>query len=93
MTPFWIVNAALWTALFFYMLPGAWAAASGRHTRHGDPMRLATASTAVMMAGFSYRWLLLPTSELAWQALYVLSAALAIYIFRLARAYGRGPEL
>lgn len=93
MTPFWIANAVLWSFLFCYMAPGAWAAASGRNTRHGDPMRLAVAATAILQAGFSFRWLIGPSNEASWKALYVLSAALAIYIAYLARAYGRGPRL
>lgn len=93
MTPFWIINAALWTALFFYVLPGAWAAATNRGVRRNDPVRLSMALSAVMMAGFSYRWLLFPDSQIAWQALYLLSAAIAIYKAIIANAYGRGPRI
>lgn len=93
MTPFWILNALVWTALFFYVLPGAWAATTRRGLHRKDPIHLSVASTAILMGGFSYRWLLAPESELLWQSLYVLSSALALYMAMIVRSYGRGEKL
>jgi hypothetical protein len=93
MTPFWIVNSILYGALFFSALPGAWAAVTGRETRLGDPVRLFILSVAVMMAGFSLRWLVAPANEPAWQALYLLSAVNAVYGFIILCSYGRGPHV
>jgi hypothetical protein len=93
MTFLWLLTLVSWTAVIVYMAPAAWAASFGRNPRRGDPMRLACFSTAVMMAGFSLRWLLAPTNVLLWQILYVLSSVDAVYILMLARAYGRGGRI
>jgi hypothetical protein len=91
MTPFWIINAALWTLLLIYVFPGAWAAGTGKRRRREDSTYLAVSGTAVMMAGFSYRWLLAPNDPVSWKMLYILSAGLCVFKFLLLRAYGRGP--
>ncbi len=88
-----IINVAVWAAVLIYMVPGAWAASFGKHTRRGDPMRLSVLVTAVLFLGFNLRWLLAPENDVLWQALLVLSAADGIYIAWLAKAYGRGGKL
>lgn len=93
MTALRILNLVVWGALALYMLPGAWTAARGSLTRHGDPMRLAVFATSLVMMGFTLRWLLAPDSEALWRLLYVLAIADAGYIGFLARAYGRGPRV
>lgn len=87
-----IINIAVWGIMLAYMLPGAWSATTAR-ARYGDPMRLACALTAVVMLGFNLRALLAPEDELLWKTLLVLSAALALFILKLGRTYGRGPRL
>lgn len=93
MTALRILNCIVWAAVFIYMAGGAWSAASGRDLRRGDPMRLACCATAFVMIGFNVRWLFAADNMLLWRALYVLSAALAVYIIVLGRAYGRGPRV
>lgn len=93
MTLLRILNVVVWAAMLIYMLPGAWAAVRGVGVRRGDPMRLACALTAVVMLGHIVRWLVAPGDELTFKALYVLGAALAVYILALAHAYGRGPRV
>jgi hypothetical protein len=92
MTALRILNVLAWGALALYMLPGAWSAAKGTMTRHGDPMRLSVLATALIMVGFTLRWLLAPGSDALWRMLYLLSIADAAYIAYLARAYGRGER-
>lgn len=92
MPALWLLNTFAWGIVLVYMLPGAWNAAFGGPRLH-DPWRLVCFSTALMMAGFSVRWLLAPDNMLLWQALYVLSAADAAYVVVVARAYGRGPSV
>ena len=91
MMPLWIINVVVWLLLLIYVTPSAWAA-TRIHARHGDPMRLAVFATALMMMGFSLRWLLAPDSILLWQLLYILAAADAVFIGILCRVYGRGPR-
>jgi hypothetical protein len=93
MTVLWIINAVVWSALFLFVLPGAWSAAKGTAPRYGDPIRLAVLATALMMDGFALRWLFAPQSQFLWQILYLLSAIDAIYIAILCHAYGRGPQV
>lgn len=93
MTFFWWLNSGLWGALFAYTVRGAWRAAWGRTSYRNDPIYLAAATTSLMMAGFSLRWLIAPDNLWAWQMLYGLSAANALYIAALVRAYGRGPNV
>jgi hypothetical protein len=93
MTALRILNVAVWLSLALYMVPGAWTAARGLSTRHGDPMRLSVLVTALLMVGFYLRWLLAPESETLWQLLHVLSIFNAGYIAILARAYGRGARV
>ncbi|WP_324807240.1 hypothetical protein SH584_11545 [Sphingomonas sp. LY29] len=89
-----VLNVAIWLAVFIYMIPGAWAASFGRkHTRYGDPMRLAVQGVAFVMVGFNLRWLFAPNDQATWAGLYIMSAALGIYIAYLARVYGRGKKL
>ena len=91
MTFLWWLNTAVWGVVMLYMAKGAWSAAFGKSRRY-DPWRLVSFTTAFMMAGFSIRWLLVPDIIILWQLLYVLSAADAVYIIIVARAYGRGPS-
>lgn len=93
MTLLRILNVVVWGVMAAYMLPGAWSTVAGYAVRRGDPMRLACFATAIVMVGFSLRWLLAPDNILVWQALYGLSAAVGVYIMFLARAYGRGPRV
>jgi len=93
MTALRIVNLFVWVVMAIFMARGAWAAAMGRRVHRGDPMRLACFATAVVNAGFTLRWLIAPASEVVWQLLYVLSSAVAVYIVKLGRDYGRGPLL
>jgi hypothetical protein len=85
-----IVNVVVWCLVAIYMAPGAWSAIRGQAVRRGDPMRLASFVTAVLFAGFAARWLFIPGNVMFWQALYVLSVVDAIFVWRLARACGRG---
>lgn len=93
MTTLRIINIIIWLVVVVYCLPGAWAAASSRATRRGDPMRLACLATGFVMMGFNLRWLLAPENQTLWQALYVLAAADGLYVLSLARAYGRGARV
>jgi hypothetical protein len=88
-----ILNIVIWLSMMIYMAPGAWSAVTGKALRRGDPMRLACFATAFVIVGFNGRWLLAPDSEMIWQTLYALSAAVGVYIIRLAHAYGRGPRV
>lgn len=92
---FWlrVINVAVWGCLLVYMLPGAKSAVIGSETRRGDPMRLGVAFVCLVMLGGNLRWLLAPESEQALLALHVMSASVALYIARLAYAYGRGPRV
>lgn len=95
MTALRILNLIVWAMMLAYMLPGA-VAASTRHARYGDPMRLACALTAVVFIGFNAFWLatehsVAPSTTL--NLLLVLSAALALFILRLGLTYGRGGRL
>lgn len=92
MTLLRLINLLIWSVVLIYMARGAVAAVT-KHARYGDPMRLACALTAIVVLGFNLRWLLLPRDVLLWQALLVLSAALAGFILRLGMTYGRGPLL
>ncbi|MGV0964188.1 MAG: hypothetical protein ACOYBT_09890 [Polynucleobacter sp.] len=91
MTALRILSACAWGLLAVYMAKGAWAAARAKYTRHGDPMRLACFMTALLMIGFAVLGLVRPGDSLARAALYVLAVADAAFIWRLGRAYGRGP--
>lgn len=93
MTELRVLNVIVWAGVLIYMIPSAWPAVRGVDMRRGDPMRLACAATAFVMLGFVVRWLIAPQDMLSWAALYVLSAALGVYIVLLARAYGRGPRV
>lgn len=87
-----IINIVLWASMAAYMAPGAWSAAFGK-ARYGDPMRLACFATGVVFVGFNLRALLTPDNDLLWHALLTVSAALAIFIWKLGRTYGRGPRV
>lgn len=91
MTALRLLNLAVWVGLFLYMLPGAWAAARAIKARHGDPMRLAVAATALIIIGFTARSLWAPEHNGSLATLYVLCILDGLYIARLANAYGRGP--
>ncbi len=93
MTTLRLINLVLWLIVLGYMAPAAWNAAFGKQVRRGDPMRLGVFATAFVMIGFFARWLFAPDSIATWQALHVLCAACAIYIFFLARSYGRGDHV
>ena len=93
MTALRVVNVLIWGALLIYMLPGAYSAAFGKAVRRGDPMRMGVAATCLVMIAANLRWLLAPDNVSLWAAVYVLSAAVAIYIAFLAKAYGRGGRL
>lgn len=93
MTALRIINIIVWLAVVAYCLPGAWAAASSRGTRRGDPMRLACLATGFVIMGFNLRWLLAPDNVTLWKMLYALACADGIYILLLARAYGRGARV
>jgi hypothetical protein len=93
MTALRILNLIIWGGMMIYMAPGAWSAVSGKALRRGDPMRLACFATAFVIVGFNLRWLLLADNMMVWQALYVLSAGVGVYIVVLAHAYGRGPRV
>jgi hypothetical protein len=95
MTALRVINIIVWGVMLAYMLPGAWAA-TGRGARYGDPMRLACALTAILFIAFNGYWLVnaanAPTDPFM-TALLVLSAALAVFILKLGRTYGRGGLL
>lgn len=93
MTPFWLLNIAVWSAVLIYMASGAWSAVAGSATRRGDPMRLACFTTAFVILGFTIRWMVAPDSEAAWKVLNVLCAIDGLFIVALGRAYGRGPHV
>ena len=82
-----------WSAVVAFMASGAWASVTRRAVRRGDPMRLACFVTALLFIGYSLRALIAPASDWAWQALHLLSAADAVFIVALGRAYGRGPHV
>lgn len=86
-----VVNVLIWTLLLLYMIPGAKNAIWGTDTRRGDPMRLGVAFVCLVMIGGNLRWLFAPDDRSMWVALYVMSAAVGLYIAKLAKAYGRGP--
>lgn len=88
-----VLNVAVWTGLLLYMLPGAKSAITGRDIRRGDPMRLGVSFVCLVMIGGNLRFLLAPDSDGLWLALYVMSAAVGLYIARLGKAYGRGPRI
>ena len=95
MTALRVLNLIAWGVMLAYMLPGAWSAAGGK-ARYGDPMRLACALTAVVFLGFNGYWLVNADSsprDPFMAALLVLSAALAVFILKLGRTYGRGGLL
>lgn len=90
-----ILNLIAWGVMLAYMLPGAWSATGGR-ARYGDPMRLACALTAFVFIGFNSYWLANANSaprDPFMAALLVLSVALAVFILKLGRTYGRGGLL
>jgi hypothetical protein len=93
MTALRILNVVVYGMMAVYMFPGAWSAVFGRDVRRGDPMRLACFATAFVMLGFNLRWLFAPDSIWMWQALYLLSAGVGVYIIVLAHAYGRGGRV
>lgn len=88
-----IICSIGWGLLAVYMATGAATAAFGSRIRRGDPMRLAVFVTAIIICGFSLRHLLDPDNEALWALLYGLSAADAVFIWRLGVAYGRGPRV
>lgn len=90
-----LINIAVWGAMLVYMLPGAWSATTVR-ARYGDPMRLACALTGIVFLAFNGYWIVNAASAPSdpfMMALLVLSAALACFILKLGRTYGRGPRL
>lgn len=93
MTALRVLNVAIWAGLLAYMVPGAWCAIRNREVRRGDPMRLGVACVCLIIIGGNLRFLLAPDSDALWIALYVMSAAVGLYIARLATAYGRGPKI
>lgn len=88
-----ILNLLIWSGLLLYMLPGAKSAIMGRDTRRGDPMRLGLSFVCLVIIGGNLRFLLAPDSDGLWMAIYLLSAAVGLYLIRLGNAYGRGPRL
>ncbi len=93
MTTLRILTIIAWGLLLLYMAPGAWSAARGKATRHGDPMRLGVALVCLLMIGFVGRWLIAPNVQSIHLTLYGLAILTAGYIAWLARGYGRGPKL
>lgn len=93
MTALRVLNLLVWGTMAIVMARGAWAAASNRGARYGDPMRLAFFATAMIIMGFTGRWFIAAGNMLVWKLIYVLSAAVAAYIIVLGFRYGRGPKL
>lgn len=91
MTALRVINLLIWSGLFFYMLPGAWAALRGREVHRGDPMRLSVAMVSLVIIFGNLRFLFAADNEDLFAAIYVLCAAIGLYKFRLAHLYGRGP--
>lgn len=94
MTALRILNLITWGIMLVYMLPGAWSATTAQ-ARYGDPMRLACAATAFVFIGFNLYWVFGPRahsspSDPLMNSLLMLSAALALFILKLGRTYGRG---
>jgi phage tail sheath gpL-like len=92
MTPYWIANLVMWSAVLAYAAPAAVAAILGSQ-RRGDPMRLATALVALVMVAGNARWLFGPTEETLWKAVLTMSFLTGGYVVTLMRAYGRGEDL
>lgn len=89
MTALRAVNLIIWSAVLAMMAPAVWALWKG-NARSGDPARLVVAGFALIMIGFTGRWLALPDSKEAFAALYVFSAIWAGFTMMAARSYGRG---
>lgn len=88
-----VLNVLIWGGMAVFMARGAWAQATKREVRRGDPMRLACFATGIVVAGFCLRWLILPENDAVFVMLYLLAAAVGVYIVKLGRDYGRGPLL
>lgn len=88
-----LANIIAWSLLAAFMASGAWAAAHARDTRRGDPMRLACFATALLMIGYSALGIVAPGENVARGILHVLAIADAGLIWRLGKAYGRGPRV
>lgn len=93
MTALRILNLIVWGFMLVYMARGAWSAMFGDEMRRGDPMRLACFATAIVMCGFTLRWLVAPADQISFAVLYALAIADAVFIIALGRAYGRGPRV
>ena len=93
LTLYRIMTLVAWAAVALFMARGAWAAATGRGARYGDPMRLACFATAMVSICFTGRWFVAADNVFLWQLLYLLSVAVACYILVLGMRYGRGPKL
>jgi hypothetical protein len=88
-----IVAMVLWCCVAFYMAPAAFSVATGRRLRINDPFRFAIFIIALLQNGFALRGLLAQGDEDLLFGLHVLSAVIACYVVRLARAYGRGDHV
>ena len=88
-----IVTIIAWGIVFFFMIPGAWSAFRGRAVRRGDPMRLGVLAVAFLFVSYGIRSLVAPDFEAGRVILNALSLATAVYVWRSAHAYGRGPRL
>ena len=93
MTEYRIMTLIVWGTVAVFMARGAWAAATGRGIRYGDPMRLACFANAILFIGFTGRWFVAADNVFVWQLLYLLSVAVACYILVLGIRYGRGPKI
>lgn len=87
-----VLNIAAWSALFFYMLPGAWSAISQRNVRYGDAMRLGVAAVCLLRIIWS-ALALFDLTEATLPALHIASIGVCGFIFWLARSYGRGKHV
>ena len=88
MTLLWWLNTIVWAIVAAIMAPAAIRAATPT-CRGDDPWRLMAFGCALMMGGFSLRWIVAADNIVLWKLLYVLSAGLAVYIIVIARILGR----
>ena len=85
------VNMVAWAPVLVFMAPAVWSSLMGR-ARSGDPHRLIFFCFAFLMEGYGFRRIIFPNGDEGYNALYVLSTALGIYVLVVARAHGRGPR-
>ncbi len=83
----------LFGGLAVWMIPAAWTASLDQKVRRGDPMRLCTFLLALNFVGYNLNTLLNGRDQGVLVGLLVLTLITGVQTCRLAKAYGRGPEL